>query len=77
MSIGFAGGATLLPIPCPHCAGSMLVHDSTVAEITCQLCSRSWECDPAEPGHEQCTHLFSIQPLPRFPMPERASAREA
>jgi uncharacterized Zn finger protein (UPF0148 family) len=60
-------GATMLPVPCPNCGGTMLVHDGTTAEITCQLCSRIWECEPNEPGHEACTHFYSISPSPAFP----------
>src|SRR4051795_11156278 len=67
-------GATIISLPCPNCGGSMLVHDGTVAEITCQLCSRSWECAPDDPGHEDCIHFSSVCPLPPFPRSRESSS---
>ena len=70
-------GATIISLPCPNCGGSMLVHDGTVGEITCQLCSRSWECAPDDPGHEDCIHFSSVCPLPPFPRSRESSSLTA
>lgn len=67
MSSFLAQGSSILRTRCPNCKGAMLVHDGSHGEITCQLCSRIWECDPNEPGHEECTHFYSISPSPPFP----------
>ena len=39
---------------CDHCGATMLVHDGTTGEVTCQMCARTWECDRTLPGHDQC-----------------------
>ena len=50
-------GTSLIPGHCPHCHGSMLIHDRSIGETTCQMCARSWSCDPGQPGHAQCAVL--------------------
>jgi hypothetical protein len=67
MASPLAQGTTIMESRCPHCDSSMLVHDGTIAEITCQLCARVWECDPTTPGHEDCTHYSYLRHFPIFP----------
>jgi len=47
-------GTSLVPGHCLHCNGSMVIHDGTTGENTCQMCARTWSCDPAQAGHERC-----------------------
>jgi hypothetical protein len=64
-------GTTLLPGRCIHCDGSMLIHDGSTGEITCQMCARTWNCDPAQPGHERC----AVVPMGVSTGPVRQSLR--
>jgi hypothetical protein len=53
-------GTSLIPGSCDHCHGSMLIHDGSVGEVTCQMCARTWSCDRSQPGHELCHGLLGL-----------------
>jgi hypothetical protein len=67
MASSLALATVIIESRCPHCDSAMLVHDGTAGEITCQLCARVWECDPADPDHADCTHDSEFRRLPLFP----------
>ena len=73
MASPLALATVIIESRCPHCDSTMLVHDGTAGEITCQLCARVWECDPAEPDHEDCCHFSEFRRAPLFPS-ERVQA---
>jgi hypothetical protein len=54
---------------CTHCRATMLIHDGSTGEITCQMCARSWECDQKMPGHEMCGGRIERSMLPAVVAP--------
>jgi ribosomal protein S27E len=47
-------GSSLIAGSCSNCNASMLIHDGSTGEVTCQMCSRSFACDRTQSGHEHC-----------------------
>jgi hypothetical protein len=64
-------GTSLIPGHCHHCQGSMLIHDGSTGEVTCQMCARSWSCDTSASGHEHC----AVQPTAPTARREREPMR--
>lgn len=61
-------GAAIMQGTCPNCSGSMLIHDASIAEINCYLCSRTWSCNPDDAAHDDCGLNFGKRQGPFFPI---------
>ena len=55
---------------CAHCRATMLIHDGSTGEITCQMCARTWECDQTMAGHEMCGGRIERSMLPVAVVPK-------
>ena len=38
-------GSSLIAGSCSNCNASMLIHDGSTGEVTCQMCARTYGCD--------------------------------
>ena len=54
-------GSSLIAGSCSNCNASMLIHDGSTGEVTCQMCARTYGCDRTQPGHEHCGGTIALK----------------